>query len=76
MGDEVYASKPANGLKDGNNLTFGRMTVFDVADIEQPKIVAWYEPTDGGVHNIWVAGTRCTSATTRAAPGRWTSPAS
>ena len=44
------------GLKDGNNLTFGRMTVFDVSNIEQPKIVAWYEPTDGGVHNIWVAG--------------------
>ena len=32
------------------------MTVFDVSNIEQPKIVAWYEPTDGGVHNIWVAG--------------------
>jgi hypothetical protein len=56
VGDEVYASKSATGLKDGNNLTFGRMTVFDVSNIEQPKIVAWYEPTDGGVHNIWVAG--------------------
>ncbi len=56
VGDEVYASKAATGLKDGNNLTFGRMTVFDVSNIEQPKIVAWYEPTDGGVHNIWVAG--------------------
>ncbi|MBP2647815.1 MAG: hypothetical protein H6Q77_1439 [Gemmatimonadetes bacterium] len=56
VGDEVYASRAATGLKDGNNLTFGRMTVFDVSNIEQPKIVAWYEPTDGGVHNIWVAG--------------------
>jgi len=56
IGDEVYASKAATGLRDGNNLTFGRLQVVDVSDIEHPKIVAWYEPTDAGVHNIWVAG--------------------
>ena len=56
IGDEVYASKAATGLKDGNNLTFGRLQVVDVSDIEHPKIVAWYEPTDAGVHNIWVEG--------------------
>ena len=56
IGDEVYASRPSTGLKDGNDLTFGRLQVLDVSNLEKPKLVAWYEPTDGGVHNIWVAG--------------------
>ena len=56
IGDEVYAEQPMDGVKDGNNLTFGRLQVIDVSDIEKPTLVAWYEPTDGGVHNIWVAG--------------------
>ena len=56
IADEVYASKPAKGHKDGNDLTWGRLQVVDVSDITKPKIVAWYEPTDGGVHNVWVAG--------------------
>ena len=58
VGDEVYpAHQPAyKGLADGNNLTFGRLHVVDVADITHPKEVAWYEPTDGGVHNVWVVG--------------------
>ena len=56
VGDEVYASKPATGLQNGNSLTWGRLHVVDVSDIEKPKIVAWYEPTDGGVHNVWVEG--------------------
>ncbi len=56
VGDEVYADGPSKGLTHGNSLTFGRLHVIDVADIEHPKEVAWYEPTDGGVHNVWVAG--------------------
>jgi len=56
IGDEVYASGPSKGLEEGNDLTFGRLQVLDVSNLEQPKLVAWYEPTDGGVHNIWVAG--------------------
>ncbi|HEY8197793.1 MAG TPA: Ig-like domain-containing protein [Gemmatimonadales bacterium] len=56
VGDEVYASKPAKGLADGNDLTFGRLHVIDVSDLEKPREVAWYEPTDGGVHNVWVVG--------------------
>jgi hypothetical protein len=56
VGDEVYASKPATGLADGNDLTFGRLHVIDVSNIAKPKEVAWYEPTDGGVHNVWVEG--------------------
>lgn len=56
IGDEVYAEKQMDGLKDGNNLTFGRLQVVDVTDIEKPHLVAWYEPTDGGVHNVWIEG--------------------
>lgn len=56
VGDEVYAARPYAGLHGGNSLTFGRLHVVDVSDIERPKIVAWYEPTDGGVHNVWVVG--------------------
>jgi hypothetical protein len=56
VGDEVYAVKEATGLRSGNDLTFGRLHVVDVSDIQHPKEVAWYEPTDGGVHNVWVEG--------------------
>ncbi|HSD31063.1 MAG TPA: Ig-like domain-containing protein [Gemmatimonadales bacterium] len=56
VGDEVYAARPYTGLKGGNDLTFGRLHVIDVSDIEHPQQVAWYEPTDGGVHNVWVVG--------------------
>jgi len=56
VGDEVYAAHPYKGLQDGNNLTFGRLHVIDVSDITTPREVAWYEPTDGGVHNVWVVG--------------------
>jgi hypothetical protein len=56
VGDEVYAGRPYKGLADGNNLTFGRLHVIDVSDIRSPREVAWYEPTDGGVHNVWVVG--------------------
>jgi hypothetical protein len=58
VGDEVYPGRnPAYpGLTSGNSLTFGRLHVIDVSDIAHPKEVAWYEPTDGGVHNVWVVG--------------------
>src|SRR5258705_230431 len=56
VGDEVYAAHPNKGLQDGNNLTFGRLHVIDVSDISKPREVAWYEPTDGGVHNVWAVG--------------------
>lgn len=56
VGDEVYASRQSKGLQDGNDLTWGRLHVIDVSDIEHPREVAWYEPTDGGVHNVWAQG--------------------
>jgi hypothetical protein len=56
IADEVYAAKAAKGHQNGNDLTWGRLQVVDVSDITKPKIVAWYEPTDGGVHNVWAEG--------------------
>lgn len=56
VGDEVYAARPYKGLTKGNDLTFGRLHVIDLSDLEHPREVAWYEPTDGGVHNVWVVG--------------------
>ncbi|MGH7674460.1 MAG: Ig-like domain-containing protein [Gemmatimonadales bacterium] len=56
VGDEVYPGEPYKGLRNGNSLTFGRLHAIDVSDIERPREVAWYEPTDGGVHNVWVVG--------------------
>jgi len=56
VGDEVYAAEPYKGLRKGNDRTFGRLHVIDVSDVERPREVAWYEPTDGGVHNVWVVG--------------------
>ncbi|HWA15198.1 MAG TPA: hypothetical protein VG817_02110, partial [Gemmatimonadales bacterium] len=29
---------------------------IDVSDLSKPKAVAYYEPKEGGTHNVWVAG--------------------
>ncbi len=42
VGDEVYASRGSRGLADGNDLTWGKLHVIDVSDIEHPRKVAWY----------------------------------
>src|SRR5258708_12551672 len=34
----------------------GRLHVIDGSDITKAREGAWYEPTDGGVHNVWVVG--------------------
>jgi hypothetical protein len=58
VGDEVFTSKPIGigipgfGLGKAN----GRLHVIDVSDLAHPREVAWYEPPDGGSHNVWVAG--------------------
>ena len=57
IADEVYRASPVRGAKDASaDRMYGRLQVVDVSDIERPKIVAWYEPEHGGVHNLWVAG--------------------
>jgi hypothetical protein len=57
-GDEVFSALPQGirlpGLPLGK--ANGRIHVIDVSDYAKPREVAWYEPTDGGAHNIWVTG--------------------
>jgi hypothetical protein len=59
VGDEVFSAKPRlteGGTVLGFGRAYGRLHVVDVADLANPKIVAYYEPKDGGTHNVWVAG--------------------
>jgi hypothetical protein len=58
VGDEVFSAKPIGITMLGGALgkANGRLHVVDVSDLEKPRIVAHYEPKDGGVHNVWVAG--------------------
>jgi plastocyanin len=59
VGDEVFSAKPRRtegGGVVGLGRAYGRLHVIDVSDIAQPKEVAYYEPKDGGSHNVWVAG--------------------
>lgn len=50
-GDEVYT-----GAQSGTTRMFGRLNVIDISDLANPRVVAWYEPSDAGIHNIWIAG--------------------
>lgn len=59
VGDEVFGSKPRpteGGTVLGLGRAYGRLHVIDVSDINAPKAVAYYEPQEGGTHNVWVAG--------------------
>ena len=59
VGDEVFSAKPRRtegGGVIGLGRAYGRLHVIDVSDIARPKEVAYYEPRDGGSHNVWVAG--------------------
>ncbi|MGH3993998.1 MAG: LVIVD repeat-containing protein, partial [Pseudonocardiaceae bacterium] len=59
VGDEVFAASPVSTQGRGVaslGRAFGRLHVIDVSDIAKPREVAYYEPKDGGVHNVWVAG--------------------
>jgi hypothetical protein len=58
-GDEVFSASPRptdGGGVVGLGRAYGRLHVVDVSDIEKPKEVAYYEPREGGSHNVWVAG--------------------
>jgi len=56
VGDEVFSAKPVGSLGPvGLGRAYGRLHVVDVSDVTAPKLVAWYEPKDGGAHNVWVA---------------------
>lgn len=59
VGDEVFSAKPRptdGGGVIGLGRAFGRLHVIDVSDLAAPREVAYYEPQDGGSHNVWVAG--------------------
>jgi plastocyanin len=59
VGDEVFSARPRateGGGVVGLGRAYGRLHVVDVSDLERPKEVAYYEPKDGGAHNVWVAG--------------------
>jgi hypothetical protein len=59
VGDEVFSAKPRlteGGGVIGLGRAYGRLHVVDVSDLANPRIVAHYEPKDGGSHNVWVAG--------------------
>jgi plastocyanin len=59
VGDEVFSAKPRpteGGGVIGLGRAYGRLHVVDVSDLARPKVVAYYEPKDGGTHNVWVAG--------------------
>jgi len=56
VGDEVFSAKPVGIGPLGLGRAYGRLHVVDVSDLQKPKLVAWYEPKDGGAHNVWVAG--------------------
>ena len=59
LGDEVFSATPRpteGGGVVGLGRAYGRLHVLDVSDLEHPKEVAYYEPKDGGSHNVWVAG--------------------
>ena len=56
VGDEVFSAKPVGALGPvGLGRAYGRLHVVDVSDVTSPRLVAWYEPKDGGAHNVWVA---------------------
>ena len=57
IADEVFPASATMGAKDAAALrAYGRLQVVDISDLVHPKIVAFYEPEYGGVHNVWVAG--------------------
>jgi hypothetical protein len=57
VGDEVFSAKPVGTAGPiGLGRAYGRLHVIDVSDILAPREVAWYEPKDGGSHNVWVTG--------------------
>jgi hypothetical protein len=56
VGDEVFSARPTAGGVIGLGRAYGRLHVVDVSDITHPRGVAYYEPKDGGAHNVWVAG--------------------
>jgi len=58
VGDEVFPARQQGGGPGviGLGRAYGRLHVIDIADLTAPHEVAWFEPEDGGSHNVWIAG--------------------
>ncbi len=58
VGDEVFPARQPGGGPGviGLGRAYGRLHVIDISDLTRPREVAWFEPEDGGSHNVWVAG--------------------
>lgn len=58
VGDEVFPARQQGGGAGviGLGRAYGRLHVIDISDLANPREVAWFEPEDGGSHNVWVAG--------------------
>ena len=57
IADEVFPATDVKGARDAAaGRAYGRLQVVDVSNLEKPRVVAFYEPEYGGVHNVWVAG--------------------
>jgi hypothetical protein len=58
VGDEVFPAHQQGGGPGviGLGRAYGRLHVIDIADLAAPHEVAWFEPEDGGAHNVWIAG--------------------
>ena len=58
VGDEVFPARQQGGGPGviGLGRAYGRLHVIDISDVANPREVAWFEPEDGGAHNVWIAG--------------------
>jgi len=58
VGDEVFPAHQQGGGPGviGLGRAYGRLHVIDISDTSNVREVAWFEPEDGGAHNVWVAG--------------------
>ncbi|MGH7538281.1 MAG: LVIVD repeat-containing protein, partial [Gemmatimonadales bacterium] len=58
IGDEVFPARQQGGGPGviGLGRAYGRLQAIDISDLANPRAVAWFEPADGGAHNVWVAG--------------------
>jgi hypothetical protein len=58
VGDEVFPARQQGGGPGviGLGRAYGRLHVIDISDMANPRDVAWFEPEDGGSHNVWVTG--------------------
>jgi hypothetical protein len=56
-GRDAQAAARASGAKVSLSMPerfWSSIQFLDISDMEKPKLVAWYTPEFGGVHNFWI----------------------